>query len=229
MFPTWSYRREQTLIVLTSEDQSTSDNAAPDNAANSRSLFARAPLETSLAFEQRLRECLDQPSLLQSLNHAILRCEPDWDDRTILRRTRLVAARLKSGGSLTLSYNTPNEGPADLAFTTRLERLVRFASKALEPHHLTVRILAESQLTEAAAPLAAAWHRLQRTRQNASSSPQKTVQRRRITAHVAEQVTYTLLCPPTPAAAAVLAEHSSDGPSPSLVVPVVFPTVVPRR
>jgi hypothetical protein len=252
MPPTWSYRRERTLVVSTSEDvtasrsttaqsaaprstvaQSTvprnalSDTYAESGLADNRGLFARGPLESSHDFEQRLRECLEHPSLLQTLAHAILRCEPEWDDRTTLRRLRLVAARLRRGGSLTLSYYTPHEGPADVAFVTRLERLVRFVSKALVAHQLSVCVAAEAHLTETPAPLAAAWHRLQRTRQTTDSSPrQATVQRRCITAHVAEQITYTLESHPSPA---TLVHASPESASPSLVAPVVFPTIAPRR
>lgn len=257
MSPIWSYRREQTLVVLASEERAPSrgtasprnpapQNPAPkspasheaasqtcptsDDAADTRNLWARRPMESSAAFEQRLRECLRHPSLQQSLLHAVLRCEPEWDDRTTLRRIRLVAALLKTGGSLTLSYDTPNEGPIDVAFAARLEHLAQFVSKALEAHHLTVRTSAEAHLTETPAPLAAAWHRLQRTRQSASSLPREaSVPRRCITAHVAEQVTYALVCPPSPTPVVECMERSCDGTSPALVAPVVFPTVVPRR
>lgn len=166
---------ELTLVVVTRE----SDLPHPqliEPPANPKTLqvFAQQASESALHFDARLRECLEDSSLLQSLPRAALVCTPETSDREILRRLRLVAARVKPGGSVMLSYNDPSLGTANVQFTQRIERLAHFATSALSAQNLTLTVLPTSQLREESAPLSSAWHRLQRQRANtprAASEP----------------------------------------------------------
>lgn len=161
---------ELTLVVVSREETSQSEpyrGNPPENDACH--VFAQDPAESAFLFDLRLRECLGNPTLLRSLGRAVLVCTADLTDREILRRLRLVAARVMPGGSVTLSYNKPHA--RDVVFTSRLTRLAQFASTALMAHHVKVVALVMSDLAEESAPLSAAWRRLQLRRSVRSVAP----------------------------------------------------------
>lgn len=167
--PVMTSVEELTLVVVSREETSQSEpyrGHPPENDACH--VFAQDQTESAFLFDLRLRECLSNPTLLRSLARAVLVCTPDLTDREILRRLRLVAARVMPGGSATLSFNKPF--PGDQTFSTRLTRLAQFASTALVAHHVKVVALAMSDLVEESAPLSAAWRRLQ-LRRAASVAP----------------------------------------------------------
>lgn len=167
--PVMTSVEELTLVVVSREETSQSEpyrGHPPENDACH--VFAQDQSESAFLFDLRLRECLSNPTLLRSLARAVLVCTPDLTDREILRRLRLVAARVMPGGSVTLSCNHPTS--SDQAFSARLTRVAQFASTALVAHHVKVVALAMSDLVEESAPLSAAWRRLQ-LRRSASVAP----------------------------------------------------------
>lgn len=154
---------ELTLVVVSREDTSRDEpyrgHPPQDDACH---VFAQDPSESPFLFDLRLRECLANPTLLRSLARAVLVCTSDLSDREILRRLRLVAARVQRGGSVTLSYDaTRTHGPE---FADRLTRLAQFASAALAAHSVNITALPVSKLADECAPLSAVWQRLQRHR-----------------------------------------------------------------
>ncbi len=154
---------ELTLVVVSREETCRDEpyrGHPPENDACH--VFAQDPSESAFLFDLRLRECLDNPTLLRTLARAVLVCTSDLGDREILRRVRLVAARVRPGGSVTLSYNTTYKHSPD--FAGRLTRLAEFASAALAAHGVKITALPVSKLAEESAPLSAAWQRLQRHR-----------------------------------------------------------------
>lgn len=134
-------------------------------------MFAQDPSESAFLFDLRLRESLSNPAQLKALSNAVLVCTTDLSDREILRRLRLVAARVKPGGKVTLTYNQPTVSTLDLGFGRRLEQLAQFAGSALLAHRVAVDVLPVSQLAQQSAPLSAAWHRLQRHRTGSVPPP----------------------------------------------------------
>jgi hypothetical protein len=227
--PVLSCVEELTLVVVSREQPVEAPLATPPRGVTCQ-VFARGTTESAVLFDERLRECLDNPNLLQSLGRAVLVCTADSSDREILRRLRLVAARLKPGGLLTLSYHTPPSGPTDVHFADRLCHLARFASLALGSHRLTVDVLPLSHLAEECAPLSAAWQRLQRQRTDgltqASESP---VKRNGATVSpVTRNVTRTTVChhrkTKSTAVTWVAAPDATAPPARAL-----FPAVIPRQ
>lgn len=191
--------------------------------------FAQGPTESALSFDERLRECLGNLHLLQSLGRAVLVCTPEPSDRETLRRLRLVAARIKPGGLLTLAYHTPALGPTDVHFADRLGRLARFASLALGSHRVTVDVLPVSQLEEESAPLSAVWQRLQRQRGAGGPSGGEPPSNQEPSAvpPVTPNVTRMMVCHQRKVKSAAVAWTERQAPAP--VTPVLFPAVIPRR
>jgi hypothetical protein len=227
--PVLSCVEELTLVVVSREQSAEAPLATPPRGVTCQ-VFARGTTESAVLFEERLRECLDNPNLLQSLGRAVLVCAADSSDRDILRRLRLIAARLKPDGLLTLSYQTPPSGPTDVHFADRLCHLARFASLALASHRLTVDVLPLSRLAEETAPLSEAWQRLQRQRTDgptrASESPFK-----RDSATVSpapRRVTRTMVCHHRKTKSTAVAWAAApDAAAPP--ARVLFPAVIPPQ
>lgn len=226
---------ELTLVVVTRESQSPCPRPSEPPAKEKVShVFAQEKSESAQLFEARLRECLEDSSLLQSLPQAALVCTPDTSDRDILRRLRLVASRVKPGGSVTLSYNDPSLGTANVQFTQRIERLAQFAAGALNAQRLTLNVVPSSQLREQSAPLSSAWERLQRQRvqgPRAASEPSRAASAGKsgsgTMSPASRSVTRAVICHQRRTKTATV--DWTCAPSPAPVHSGPFPELGPRR
>lgn len=226
---------ELTLVVVTRESQRARPTPSePPAKEKVLHVFAQDKSESGQLFEARLRECLEDSSLLQSLPQAALVCTPETSDRDILRRLRLVAARVRPGGSVTLSYNDPSLGTANVQFTQRIERLAQFAASALNAQGLTLKVVPSSQLREQSAPLSSAWERLQRHREQApraasepSTAASSAKSRSGTASPASRSVTRAVICHQRRTKTATVDWNSAPSPAPVLSAP--FPALGPGR